>query len=69
MKIISFFLLSNTSFGRVKETSQGDVSFTHPKLMLLKTVLKIDHEYVLFSESSVSQNFEIASLSKNQKFN
>ena len=29
------FYLSNISFGRVKETSQGDVSFTHPKYMIL----------------------------------
>ena len=30
----SKFSLSNISFGRVKETSQGDVSFTHRKHML-----------------------------------
>ena len=28
------YFLSDISFGRVKETSQGDVSFRHPKLML-----------------------------------
>ena len=39
------FFLSNISFGCVKETSQGDVSFMHPKHMLLLTViLKIEHE-------------------------
>ena len=29
------FFLSNISFGREKETSQGDFSFTQPKRMLL----------------------------------
>ena len=63
--LLSFFFLSNISFGLVKETSQWDVSFVHPKHMLLKTVIKIDHENVLLSESSVSQNyFEFSNFSK-----
>ena len=33
--LLSVFFLSNISFGRVKETSLGDVSFTNPKLMLV----------------------------------
>ena len=33
------FFLSNISFGCVKGMSQGDVSFTHPKHMLLLTVI------------------------------
>ena len=39
------FSPSNISFGRIKETSQGDVSFKHPKHMLhvLYTVIKIGH--------------------------
>ena len=50
------FSLSNICFVCVLETSQGDVSITYPKHMLLKTVIKIDHEYyVLLSESIVSQ--------------
>ena len=40
--VIKFFSLSNISFGQVKEMSQGDVSFTHPKHMLLLTVIKLD---------------------------
>ena len=31
-------------------------SFMHPKHMLLQTLIKIDHEYALLSESSVSPN-------------
>ena len=34
-KVISIFSLSNIYFGYVKETSYGDVSFTHPKHMFL----------------------------------
>ena len=37
--------------------------------MLLLTVIKIDHEWVLFSESIESQiYFELASISKNREF-
>ena len=39
-----FFLRSNLSFGRVKDTSHGPVTFTQPKHMLLCTVVKIYHE-------------------------
>ena len=39
-----FFFPSNISVGHVKETSHGDVSFTQPKHMLLKTVIQLDHE-------------------------
>ena len=35
------FSLSNISFGRVKEMSQGDISLTHPKHMLLKLLKQI----------------------------
>ena len=31
--------LSNMSFGRVKEMSQGDISFTHAKPILLETII------------------------------
>ena len=38
--------------------------------MLLQTVIKIDHDKVQFSESSVSQiYFELVSISKNQSSN
>ena len=38
--------------------------------MLLLAFIKIDHEYVLFSEFSVSQTyFELASISKNRRLN
>ena len=61
--------MSNISFGRVKDTSQGDVSFTHPKHMLLQTVIKIDHQQVFFSKSSVSKiYFELAIISKISTF-
>ena len=43
-QIIFIFFLSNISFGHLKETCQGDVSFTYPKHMLLKTVIRIVHE-------------------------
>ena len=33
MIIYQFVFLSNISFGCIKETSQGDVSFAHPKHM------------------------------------
>ena len=47
---------SKICFGCVKETSQGDVSFTHPKTyVFLWTVIQTDHKYVLLSESSVPQ--------------
>ena len=35
---------SDICFKCVKETSQRDVSFTHPKHMLKYTVIEIDHE-------------------------
>ena len=35
MVIIFVLFLSNINFGHVKETSPGDVSFMHPKHMLL----------------------------------
>ena len=50
MVFISFFL-SNISFGCIKETSQGGVCFVHSKHMFN---IIIDHELVLFSESTVS---------------
>ena len=34
-RLLSVFLLSNIPFGCVKERSQGDVSFKHPKHLLL----------------------------------
>ena len=43
--MITIIFLSNIHFWRVKETSQRDVSFTHPNHMLLLTIIKIDHEY------------------------
>ena len=56
MIIIIFFIKHNLTkgLGQVKEKSQGDVSFTHPKHMLLETFIKIDHEWVIFSESNGS---------------
>ena len=42
--IIIIIFLKNICFGCVKEMSQGDISFTHLKHMLLQTVIKIDHE-------------------------
>ena len=54
-EFIRVFFLSNISFGRLKETSQGNVSFQQLEYILLLTVIKTYHEYVLFSESSVSQ--------------
>ena len=52
----------------VKETSQGDVSFMHPKHMLLLRDIKKDHELVLFPESSLSvpNLFRIKENLKNQ---
>ena len=41
---IRYFVRLNISFMRVIETSQGDVSFTHPKQMLLQRIIKIDRE-------------------------
>ena len=68
--MIIIFFLSNIRFGQVKEMSQGEVSFMHPKHMLLKTVIKTDHEYVPFSETSGSQIYlELASISKNLNSN
>ena len=41
-----------------------------PKHMLLLTYIKLDHEKVLFSESSVSGiYFELASIKKKWEFN
>ena len=51
---VLFFFLSNISFGHVKETSQGDVSFSHPNMLFSTVIKKIT--YILFSEFSVSQN-------------
>ena len=31
------FLLSNISFGHIKETPQRDVSFTHPKHVIINS--------------------------------
>ena len=59
-----YVFLLNISFGRIKETSQkstqNDVSFTLPKYMLLLTVIKIDHEEVIFSESCFPNLFRIS---------
>ena len=38
---ISFIFLRNISFGRGKETSQRDVSFTHPLHMFKKIIMNI----------------------------
>ena len=42
--LLSVFLF-NIRLGSVKETSQWDVSFTHPKHYML-AVIKKDHEYM-----------------------
>ena len=52
--IIVFFFIVNHKFW-ARKTSHGDV-FTHQKLILLQTVIKIYHEQVRFSEASVPQN-------------
>ena len=39
--IIIIFFLSNICFLCIKETSHGDVSFTHPKHMLLLKIIRI----------------------------
>ena len=42
-----------------------DVSFTHPKHMLLLTVIKIVHKLALFTESLVTEmKFRIASITE-----
>ena len=43
-------------------------SYAPQTYMYINIVIKLDHEYVLFSESSVSQNF-IANISKNRNSN
>ena len=69
--IITIVFLSNMFCVRKRNisTSQGDISFTHPKHMLLKTVIKIDHEYVLIFVSSASLNsFRISEYFEKSKF-
>ena len=56
----SFFSLSNISFVRVKETSQGDHFFYASKTYVIKKC----HEYVLLSEFS----FEISEYFEKSKF-
>ena len=47
-----------------------DESLQVTQNMLLQKVTIIDHEYILFSESTVSQiDFELVSISKNQSLN
>ena len=58
MIIISFSPL-NISFGHVKETSQWDVSFKNPKHMLIKTVIKKEHEWAQFQIQWAQNTFRI----------
>ena len=67
--LLSRFFLSEVSFGRVKETSHGDFSPTHPRHVIIG-IIKLDDEQVLFSELSVSQTyFELVYVSKIRRSN